>query len=39
MPNSDYVFAVAKNVGGPASSFLALTQLSLLPQEWYLTKS
>jgi peptide/nickel transport system substrate-binding protein len=38
MPNSDYIYAVSKSVGGTASSWLALTQFSLLPQDWYLTK-
>jgi peptide/nickel transport system substrate-binding protein len=38
MPNSDYIWAVSKRVGGSASSFLALTELVQLPQFWYLTK-
>jgi peptide/nickel transport system substrate-binding protein len=38
MPNSDYVWAVSKKIGGASPSFLALTELIELPQFWYLTK-
>jgi peptide/nickel transport system substrate-binding protein len=37
-PNSEYVYAVSKRVGGDPSSWYALTQLTALPQFWYLTK-
>ena len=38
MPNTDYIYAVSKKVGGPAASWLSLTQLIEYPQYWYLTK-
>jgi peptide/nickel transport system substrate-binding protein len=38
MPNSDYIFAVSKKVGGASSSFLALTELQNFAQFWYLNK-
>ncbi len=38
LPQSDYIFAVSKKVGGSAASFLALTQQVEFPQYWYLTK-
>ena len=37
-PNTDLIFAVSKKVGGPAASFLSLTQYIAFPQYWYLTK-
>jgi peptide/nickel transport system substrate-binding protein len=37
-PNTDLVYAVSKRVGGPASSFLSLTQSTTFPQYWYVTK-
>ncbi len=37
-PNQDLVYAVSNKVGGPASSFLALTQYITYPQYWYLNK-
>jgi peptide/nickel transport system substrate-binding protein len=37
-PNSDLIFAVSKRVGGPASSFIPLTQYIAYPQYWYVTK-
>jgi peptide/nickel transport system substrate-binding protein len=38
MPNTDLIYAVSKKIGGPAASFLALTQYIAFPQYWYLTK-
>jgi peptide/nickel transport system substrate-binding protein len=38
MPNSDYVYAVSKKIGGPANAFLAITQFGLSPQYFYLNK-
>jgi peptide/nickel transport system substrate-binding protein len=37
-PNTDLIFAVSKRVGGPAASFLSLTQYVSYPQYWYVTK-
>jgi peptide/nickel transport system substrate-binding protein len=37
-PNSDYIYAVSKRVGGQPKGFLSLTQLSLFPQFWYVKK-
>ena len=37
-PNTDLIFAVSKHVGGPAASFLSLTQYISYPQYWYVTK-
>ncbi|MHB1538122.1 MAG: ABC transporter substrate-binding protein [Solirubrobacteraceae bacterium] len=37
-PNQDKIYAVSNRVGGPASSFLALTQYIPLYQFWYLKK-
>jgi peptide/nickel transport system substrate-binding protein len=38
MPQSDYIYASAKKVGGNADGFGSLTQQSFFPQYWYLTK-
>jgi peptide/nickel transport system substrate-binding protein len=38
MPNSDLIWAVSNKVGGPASSFISLTQYIGFPQYWYLNK-
>jgi peptide/nickel transport system substrate-binding protein len=37
-PNSDYIYAVSKRVGGQPKGFLALTQLTFYPQFWYVKK-
>jgi peptide/nickel transport system substrate-binding protein len=37
-PNSDYIYAVSKRVGGSQASFLALTELTTYPQFWYINK-
>ena len=37
-PNTDLIFAVSKRIGGPASSFLSLTQYTAYPEYWYVTK-
>ncbi len=37
-PNADILYAVSKKVGGPATSWLVLTQQAEDPQYWYLTK-
>ena len=38
MPQSDYIYAVSKKVGGDPSNFGSLTQETLLPQFWYVNK-
>jgi len=38
MPQSDYIFAVSKKVGGTADGFGSMTQVSYFPQYWYLNK-
>ncbi len=37
-PGGDALSVVSKKVGGPANSFLALNEVFLEPQYWYLTK-
>jgi len=37
-PNPDLIWAVSKKIGGPANSFLALTQYQTFPQYWYVNK-
>ena len=38
LPQSDYIYAVSKKVGGAPSSFAALTLENTFPQFWYVTK-
>jgi peptide/nickel transport system substrate-binding protein len=38
-PNSDYIYAVSKRIGGAPPSFLALTELVQYPQFWYVNKN
>ena len=38
MPNSDYIYAVSKRIGGQTASFLALTELETFGQYWYVNK-
>ncbi len=35
LPNADTIYAVSDHVGGPAKSWLAMTQYVYLPQYWY----
>ncbi|MGH2916217.1 MAG: ABC transporter substrate-binding protein [Solirubrobacteraceae bacterium] len=37
-PNADLIYAVSKRVGGPAESYLSLTQYGLWPQFWWVNK-
>lgn len=37
-PNQDLLYAVSNKIGGPASSFLALTQYTTYPQYWHVNK-
>jgi hypothetical protein len=37
-PNPDLLYAVSKKVGGTSDGFMALTQYTLYPQYFYLTK-
>jgi peptide/nickel transport system substrate-binding protein len=38
LPNADNIYAVSNRVGGPAKSWMAMTQYVYLPQYWYLRK-
>jgi peptide/nickel transport system substrate-binding protein len=38
LPNYDILYGVSKRVGGTPQSYLALTQLGLWPQDWWVNK-